>query len=503
MPASPGWLTKTWWGVLKTLAPKKARRDEHLWRAHNDPEYREATLRLMQSRGYRHATTDAPWKTGSFALSADSHANELNLVRLRERSRELGRDDPIASGIFNSLVTNVVGTGISIRTDDTEADELWAELKDSLAPAENVTWGGFQGLLLRRLLEDGEVFVRRVASDADPVWFEIIESDRVQTPADAQPADEEGEIREGIERDGKGRIVAYHIAKRHPHEALTNVKRGPKFTNLVVPRSKEGYERVTVQDCKHLALKSRAGQSRGLPLLHAVLQDIRDLDLLLLASLKRAQVAACLAVFLESPADVGEMFEVTADSFGFKLDEDLEPGMLFKLMPGEEVSTVSPNFALADLDKFVWTLARRIGTSVGLSAQTVMGDHSQGTYSSARVDLVEEGQTYQMLRNLLAVALRWMHKVSMEDAVLRGELDAVPTKRRVLNPKKDWIDPKSQMEANQIALALKLTSRKRIAEEKGENWDEILDELADEEAQLRDRLEPDEDGGPPNALSRT
>ena len=73
------------------------------------------------------------------------------------------------------------------------------------------------------------------------------------------------------------------------------------------------FYRVEAERVYHLHQIERPGQSRGVPLLHAVLQDLHDLDLLLLASLKRVQIAACLSVFVTSPQAMEDLLDVTAE----------------------------------------------------------------------------------------------------------------------------------------------------------------------------------------------
>jgi len=449
-----------------------------------DPDYRDAALLGLRLRGYRNAEfskQQSPWVGLASPRSADAEILG-DLSTLRRRARQLGRDDPIASGLINTFETNVVGCGIRAQSvtasnlKNNRIEAAWDGVKDSLFPAEDLPWFEVQRLLISRLLEDGEVFVKRSSVDDRP-FFELIEGDRVETPLNAILTDPKGEIRSGVERDRYGRRTGYWIRKRHPGDTVL-----PTVTIGVRPvaptLSAVQFDRVPAEDVRHLRLVNRPGQTRGVPMLHAVLQDLKDLDLLILAALKRVQVAACLAVFLESSESVSNLLDVTAQKTGYLMDQDLTPGGIFKLFPGEKVSTVNPNFPIPDLDVFVRLLARRIGASLGISWQIVLKDFSEANYSSARTDLLEARQTYTLhQRRLVDCALGWIRQSALEDLVLRGDLRASPDDIRAVSwvtPGWQWVDPQKEAAAAEIELRTGTTTLRDIAASKGKDWEEIM-----------------------------
>ncbi|MBU0907345.1 MAG: phage portal protein, partial [Nanoarchaeota archaeon] len=250
--------------IIETVSPSFASkrqewraRGEHFKRMEKDEGYRNTFFALMRTQGYRSAKSSrykTPWLGGSG--NADSLV--LNdLPTLIARSREVNRDDPIASGIIKTFVRNVVGTGIrpQAKTDSVEANKkleaIFNSRKDNLFPTDNLTFWKHQEIVITKVLEDGGVFVKQSRDGNSPVWFEIIEKDRVATPRDAKPADAQGVITDGVEKDKFGRPVAYWITK---------TKLDKPFAISIL---KEDFIRIPKEAIIHLRNISRPGQTHG------------------------------------------------------------------------------------------------------------------------------------------------------------------------------------------------------------------------------------------------
>jgi lambda family phage portal protein len=490
-------------GAIAVVSPRRAVRRAHYRRMDKDPDYREMMTAVLRARGYRAAKsgdTVTPW-IGS-GRSADAEIL-TDLPTLRNRSREVARDDPVASGLIWTFVRNVIGTGLrpQARTDDPEKNKrieaVFRSRMNDLSPADNLPHGLSQALKFRRVIEDGEMLVKLSKRSAgEPVIFEHIEADRLATPMDIGARRTEGEIRDGVEKDRNGIPVAYWIAKRHP---------GDTFSLATARRT--DFERVEPRAIKHLRIIERPGQTRGVPMFHAILQDLRDLDLLLLASLKRVQIAACLAVFIKSEGDVEEVLEGTAKKEGYVLDQRLEPGMIFKLPLNDDVSTLLPNFPTPEFESFVIMIARRIGAALGVSWQIVLKDFVKSTYSSARTDLLEARQAYTFLQRwFIDSYLVWEWRQVLEDARLRGD----PRMAGVTDEDIDrvqwipngwrWVDPVKEVMAIKTALELGLTTLQDECARLGKDWEEVVEQrrierealgaagLLDEEERMVDEL---------------
>ncbi len=469
--------------VVRAFSPRKAAMRVHFRRFERDPDYRNVFMAAMHARGYRAAKTSAgntPWLGGSRSADAEILPG---LGALRDRSRELGRDDPIASGLTQTFVRNIIGTGLrpQAMTDDPEKNKtleaVWKERKDQLYPADNLTHAEAQQMLLERVLEDGEIWDKQTKRrGGGPLFFEAIEADRVATPPGKfiQPNRGRNEVRDGVEKDRLGRPVAYHIRKRHPGDV----------NQLASTGDAHKFQRVSAKVCRHLKLTRRPGQTRGVPMFHAILQDLRDLDLLLLASLKRVQISACLAVFIKSRIAIDDMLPMTEEKYGFRLDQDIEPGMIFKLQPDESIETLLPNFPTPELGPFIVMIARRIGAALGVSWQVVLKDFSDSTYSSARTDLLETRPVYTGMRKWFAAKHSdWQWVAVMEDerlrdpARMRGITDADLRAVKWGGDGWQWIDPVKEAKANEIELKMLISTQAEIWIRLGKDPDEMWKNL--------------------------
>jgi len=473
--------------AIGLVSPERAALRTHFRRMESDPGYRETTFALLGARGYRAAekgTTTTPWSGSRGSADAESLQQ---LPELRSRSRELNRDDPIASGLTHTFVRNVIGTGLrpQARTGNpkmnTDLEAVYNERRDQLYPADGLTHAEAQQLLFRKVLEDGEILNHQRVKAGEALTFEIIECDRLGNPWGSRTQLKNGnQLRDGVEKDPDGVPVAYHVRKGHPGDIA------------ILPRADaHQYERLLEETCRHLKFTQRPGQSRGVPMFHAILQDIHDLDLLLVASLKRMQIAACLSVFIKSVAGVDKLFSKTAEKYGYKIDQALEPGMIFKLNTDEEIQTLIPNFPPPELAGFVVTLARRIGAALGVSWQIVLKDFSDSTYSSARTDLLEARQAYTILRKwFIHKHLDWEWTAVLFDARLRGDrrlagvTDGQIAQVEWFGDGWEWVDPQKEANSKAIALGAMLTTLEEEWIKLGKDPEEMWKRLKEQKAKL-------------------
>lgn len=486
--------------ALGRFNPRRAMLNRHARYMNQHEDYRE--FMEVIARSYRGADTGrngGQWK-GLMQAAADAEII-IDLPTLRSRSRELMRNDSIGAGLRKTFLSNVIGTGIRpqprVKTGIEEFDDtvnmnlmaVWNERKDKLNPADGLDQGSLQRLIFGKIFEDGDHIIKRSKrSDSDPVFFECVEGERLGYPFSKSP-DTTNEIRDGVEKDDLKIPVAYWINKQHPGDYLAF----NKTVNLW------DYRRVDASEVIHLKVVERPGQTRGVPFLHTVLQDIHDLDLLMIAALKRTQIAACFCAIIQSDLPMDQILPpvpisgAQAGTYG-KLEQQMEPGMFLKLNPGEKIETLVPNFPVPELVPFIVILAKRIGAAVGISWQLVLKSFDGANYSSARTDLLESRQVFVLLQNwfvhnYLQPSWMWI----MQDARLRGD-------RRLRGVTDDmlrqvtwigngwrWVDPTKEATATQMELAMGITTLRDVCAAAGKDWREMVDQRAYEKAYLEER----------------
>lgn len=477
--------------AIGLVNPKRAFLRKHWRMMGRSEEYR--ALWGVAKRTYKNAmntATGTPWMGSTGSADAEITPARPALV---SKSRELNENDPIAGGISLTFVNNVVGTGRRLQVTHkdsklaTDVERWFRRRSRTLFPAENLSFDRAQRMIYAKRFEDGEAFIKLSKTRPnEALWFEVIEADRVggSVLANAtKPQDPEGDIRDGVERDRFGRVVAYWIRRGHPGEAT--------IANL---GKAQVYDRVESSVVFHLRDQRRPGQSRAVPQFSAIAQDLRDLDLLIVAALKRSQVACMFAAFISSEAATNELFEDAIEEHGgFRLDEGIEPGMMWKLFPGETIQQVSPNFPSPEFEPFIILLARRIGARLGVSWQIVLKDFSQSNYSSARTDLLEARQEYNVEGSALDECLEWVFHEVVFDGVMRGELQmaALECECSWIGNGWKWVDPQKEATATQTKLSIGLTTLREECAAQGKDWEEVLAQRLYEEkreAELRAEL---------------
>lgn len=485
--------------VVEKFNPRKAMMRRHARYMNQHADYRE--FMEVIARSYRAADTGrngGQWK-GLMQSAADAEII-IDLPTIRARSRELMRNDSIGSGLRKTFITNIVGTGIRpqarVKTGIDEADTLinhnlaavWNERKDNLDLANNLDQGSWQRLVFGKIFEDGDVLIKRSKrSNDDPVFTECVEGERLGYPFSKSPGTS-NEIRDGVEKDDAHIPVAFWINKQHPGDYLAF----NKTVNLW------DYHRVDASEVIHLKVVERPGQTRGVPFLHTVLQDIHDLDLLMIASLKRTQIAACFCAIIQSDLPMSDLLPPTPipgqKGDGHKIEQQMEPGMFFKLNPGEEITTLVPNFPVPELVPFIVILCKRIGAALGISWQLVLKSFDGANYSSARTDLLESRQVFTLLQNWFIHAhLQKVWMWVMQDARLRGDrrlrgvTDEMLRQVTWIGNGWRWVDPVKEATATQLELAMGITTLRDVCAAQGKDWREMVDQRAVEKEYLESK----------------
>jgi lambda family phage portal protein len=320
-------------------------------------------------------------------------ARTSDLKLLRDRSRDLRRNNPYAARGLASIVSNTVGTGIVPRFQNEKVAkrwQAWAESRDCDALGVH-DFAGLQALVLSAIVESGEVFVLRRRREtkeglAAPVQLQVLEPDYLDA-SKMQSGGTGPVIEHGIEYDSRGRPIAYWFYKRHPSSALLSAAFALES------------ERYEAADVIHLFRVDRPGQGRGVPWLAPVMARLRLLDDYEDAALERARVAACFAAFVKDP--IGEGIPVAAEPDEEEEEEELseaelaeldyeriEPGAIEYLPNGKDVSFPQPP-TVNDYEPFTKVQLRAIAAGLGVPYATITGDLGGASFSSERIGWLE------------------------------------------------------------------------------------------------------------------
>ena len=307
---------------------------------------------------------------------------------LRAKSRDLVRRNPWAAAGVEAFVANAIGTGIKPQSmvQDTVLREsihaLWRDWCIDADAAGLTDFYGLQTLACRALLEGGECLVRlrwRRSEDRLPVALQLQVLEPEHLPMTLNQTLPSGNvIRAGIEFDGLGRRVAYHLYRSHPGDGTLAPMSGSGGLDTV---------RIKADEVIHLFRPLRPGQIRGEPWLARALVKLHELDQYDDAELVRKKTAAMFAGFITrvSPDDP-LMGEGAPDAQGAAL-AGLEPGTLQLLEPGEDVRFSEPADVGSSYDSFMRQQFRAVAAAMGITYEMLTGDLTQVNYSSIRAGL--------------------------------------------------------------------------------------------------------------------
>ena len=367
---------------------------------------------------------------------------ELNLETLRQRSRALYMNAPIARAAINRKSVNVVGPGLRLRsTPDAEVlglspeeairfarvrereFELWARSKDCEASGlENFSDVQQLAYLSWQLSGDAIILLLDEEPTDQPynLRLQLIESDRVCNP----PAHARDPLfHDGVEINENGRVVAYHVCSIHPH-AIYNAGR-PEWVRVPV-RSETGRLNVI-----HLLTRERPDQYRGIPLLAPVIESCKQLSRYSFTELSAAVVSSFVTILVKSKTPeftLENAFARRGSDEAFEQPDPVEIPMgsmsMIALNPDEDATMMAPNRPNDQFGAFVEMIAKEIGAATDIPEELLLLKFTS-SYTAARAALLEFWKRLRIDRSDFAANFcDPIAQIIFEEGLLQGRLDA-------------------------------------------------------------------------------
>lgn len=459
-----------------------------------------ATPVARRKRGYAGAMGGrlaADWIALSTSMDAEVRGS---LKTLRNRSRQLGRDNDYVRQFFRECQNNMVGQGIPFQAqirmqrggalnDDAnsrieDAWERWCR-KESCHVAGELSFQDIERLIARSVAESGEIYIRKIrqkfGDSKIPLSLEVIESDRVDDDLNGM-AENGNAIVMGIEKDQWGRRTAYYVKRKHPGDySITSYDRiGNPHASIRIP----------AEEMISIFLMERPGQTRGVPWLCSSIMRLHQMNGYEEAEVIAARVSASLMGFIETPEG-----EVRADDVeGDQRVSDFEPGVFKQMAPGEKVNIPNLQRPSGQMAPFMSFMLRGVAAGAGTSYEAISKDYSQSTYSSSRISLLSERDNWRALQGWL---IRNFHQPIFEEwldmAVLSG---VVSLKGYELSPEKyqavkwmprgwAWVDPAKEVAAYHMAVRGGMKTLSDIYAEEGKDFEDAMDQVQREKAIMK------------------
>lgn len=442
---------------------------------------REITNRYEAGRRWQWGDRSWIW---SYVTDARFDADSASRIEIVRKIRHFEQNNGLVQRLADLWEQYTVGAnGLTILSDS--LDEDWALSADQwfnewstfpdLISLQN--WPTLQSLIARTWFIDGEVFIIKTRGETAPYRprIQLIEGHRVGTPP-GMVTREGRDIVDGVEIDGRGRPIAYHI------------QTGFDASN---------FSRVPAENVIHIFEPSRVGMYRGLSHFYAVANQLHDLDDLELLEMKAAKEAASKTDVIttesgELPDDDAwnEQTNATPTENPQKVYYESKFGsaakVLFKGDKYEQYVSNRPSVA----QQWYWNyLGEKVCVgSAGIPLILVYPDKAQGTVYRGAIDMA--AVNFKARSAVLAAAFKqiWIYVIGSASAI----------DKRIANKPADWTTlttrpPRSvnvDVGRNSNAMLAELAAGTRtwqdIYAETGDDWKQKLRQRAREISFIND-----------------
>lgn len=467
--------------------------------------------------------------------------NEVNIYRDRivSRVRDLARNDGWASGSITRVLDNAVGANfrpilkpdyrmLALMTGNKAFDATWADEYGKVIEAHWRSWAQddpgrycdverkqtvsqMLRLGFRHKLIDGDALaVLQYRPDRlgrgrgrYATTVQIVDPDRLSNP---QQNFDMPNIRGGVEIDGDGAPVAYHIREAHVGDWWSGAK---TMTWRRIPRETGWGRSIVVHDFD----ADRAAQHRGTSIFTPIVQRLKMLIKYDEVELEASILNAVFGAYITSPYDPSLFADAlqTDDVLAYQdMRTDyhndkrisLQGGARLPILaPGEDVSTVTATRPNSNFAAFESAALRNVAAALGISTQQLTQDWSDVNYSSARSAMLEAWKTLTRRRDdfsagfaqpILSAFIEEIHDT--EDLPLPNgaphflDARAAYCRARWMGPGRGWVDPVAEKKGAILGMDAGLsTLEMEAAENAGEDWEEMLDQRQREIAAFKER----------------
>ena len=429
-----------------------------------------AHLRRSYEAAAKGRGTDG-WRAGSTAADTEIAAAGPTL---RNRSRDLVRNNALAAQAVQVLVNNMVGYGIRPRAAskdealDKRVNDLWQEWSQRCDAHGHTNFDGLLALAVRGMIEGGESFAIRRTTRAGgrvPLQIELREPDhlddgRMNTPGGG------GRIAQGIEYDSSGRRTGYWMYPTHPGDNLPGQWRSLQSL------------RVPADMVAHLFERQRV-QSRGVPWGAAAMRALQDLGDWQDAELTRKKIEASAVAFVfgDPLGDGGNSIApLVKDSQGNTV-EAFEPGLIGYVEGGKDVKFNSPAATPGIRE---WNLVQMhiIASGYRVPYALMTGDMSQANFSSTRAGLNEFRRMIELMQWQCIIPMfceqvwRWF----CEAAWTAGLIGTPDVPAEWAPPKFESVNPWQDSQTDLLEVRAGFASLPQMISKRGYDTKQVLEE---------------------------
>lgn len=392
-----------------------------------------ARMGLQEARSYEAAKVGR--RTSGWHATGGSANAELGhgLSRIRNRSRDMIRNNEYAKRAVGVFASNVVGYGITITPENKKESDAWLAWSDSLDCDADGTdnLGGLLRLAASERFGAGEVLIRRrwrrtTDGYTVPLQLQVLEPDFLDEFKTGPIGSNGNYCILGKEFDALGSCVAYWLYPQHPGElAGWNA------------RSLES-RRVPASEIIHYRKRDRPSAVRGVSELAVSLMRYRDLADYQDAEMIRKKMEACVVAIISSDKP-DKSLGLDSGSAGV---ERMRPGMISRVGSSESVTFNNP-IPSSGGGEFTRYQLHALAVGAGITYAQLTGDMSQANFASNRMGLIEFRQMVEQEQwlSMQPQVLQPIRKWFQEAAAMAGIPVGNRAKDKTSMPRKAQVDP--------------------------------------------------------------
>lgn len=435
----------------------------------------------IMTRGYAAAETGR-LKSGRRARSTSADAEISRAARpLRDRMRDMVRNNPYAANAIAQLVAHAVGDGIVPRSKDPAVNKLFDEWSKVCDADGDLDFHGQISLAVRGMFESGDGLVRRRRRRLEdglpvPLQLQNIETDLIDSTKEGILSGS-GKVIQGIEFDAIGRKRAYWMFGSHP---------GNSFFD---PMSSVISKPVPASEIAHVFEKQRT-QVRGTPWGVPALDDLDDLAKYEESELVRKRLESCLVGvmsggeeqdMLGTPVDEGTGKSLQPGVYNARGErvEKFEPGTFYNAVGGRRLDFSQPA-STGGYDPYKVSMLHTVAAGWRMPYFILTGRLDKVNYSSSKIgieafkQIISELQWKFIIPMLLQPIWDWF----CEAAYLAGLIKSPKVPVKWSPPRFYSADPLKDVNAKIKEVRAGFRSHPSVIAESGEDPDEVIAEIA-------------------------
>lgn len=425
-------------------------------------------------------------------FAPDTSANTevfQGLVTLRNRARELERNDPYIKKYLKMIENNVVGSGFRLtnraKDDDGKMDDnanriieenwnIWKRKKFASANG-RMSLQDMERLYARSIARDGEVIIRMIRGFENPWGFalQFIEPDLLDE--DLNTTLKNGNrIIMGIEIDENERPVSYWFKD----------KRSSTLPNEVTPFNRQGWKQIDASEIIHAIDFERANQTRAVSPMSASMENVKMLNGYMGAELVAARIGACKMGWYTSQSGDGADFDDNEDEETFEgaWIDNAEPGIFGQLPKDHGFTSFDPQHPTTAFGPFVKAELRAMASGLDVSYNMLANDSEGVNFSSLRGFVIAERDGYIVRQNnLIEDFLNPVFTAWLFQSMLMGSVPLPVSKflkfdkPHFQGKRWQWVDPKKDAEANNIMVKNGWKTDSQVTSEQGGDFFDNLE----------------------------